>query len=163
MRHDTSATVGRRRTAVPPLCSTALTLAGPGAGRTAVVLGCAGGVEATALLELGWTVIGIDEDPSAHDAVRAMTDVEGLGRLTTVVGSLPRMSRLPDADLVHARSALLADGARQLWGRITTALRPGGYVAARITEGDESLLRGWELLSERWIAPQVVEVVARRA
>ncbi|WP_167002725.1 methyltransferase domain-containing protein [Mumia sp. ZJ430] len=161
MRHDTSPRVGIPRSTVPPLCSTALTLAGAGAGRTAVVIGCPNGVEATALLGLGWTVIGIDEDPEVHERVRAAADVAALDRLTTVVGTLPRMSRLPDADLVLTRTALLGDAGPTLWPRVVEALRPGGLLAARLTATSAGLLRGWALLSERYSGP-MLEVVARR-
>ncbi|MBW9205061.1 class I SAM-dependent methyltransferase [Mumia sp. zg.B53] len=162
MRNERPPTVSPRRTAVPPLCSTALALVGPGKGRTAVVVGCAAGAEATALLELGWTVIGIDEDPATCDAVRARAGTEALDRLTLVAESLPQLSGLPDADLVHVRSALLRSGSEQLWAHIQAALRPDGLVAVRLGESNVSRLRGWETLSERWVAPHVLEVVARR-
>ncbi|WP_370613923.1 hypothetical protein [Mumia sp. Pv 4-285] len=81
----------------------------------------------------------VDENPAAHEAVRATADLRALDRLTTV-----------------------AAGAPQLWARITDALRPGGCIAARIPAADVFLLRGWTRLSERAVATGVLEVVARR-
>ena len=161
VRHDTSPGVGTARSPLTPLCATALTLVGRGEGRTAVVIGCAQGIEAIALLRLGWTVVGIDEDPGAHERIRAATDVTSFDRLTPVLGSLGQMTRLPAADMVLARSALLGDDGRAKWHLVVQALRPGGYLAARLSVGSAGLLRGWELLSERYTGT-TLEVVARR-
>lgn len=125
------------------------------------MIGCANGAETTALLSLGWTVIGIDEDPDAHEKVRALIDEAARDRLTSVVGSAADQDQLPEADLVLTRTALLGEHAASLWPRIVAALRPGGILAARLTESTARRLRGWELLSERYTGA-TVEVVARR-
>ncbi len=125
------------------------------------MIGCANGAETTALLALGWTVIGIDEDPDVHEKLHALTDEASRERLTSVVGSAAGQDRLPEADLVLTRSALLGEHATSLWPRIVEALRPGGILAARLTEATARRLRGWELLSERYTGA-TLEVVARR-
>ncbi|AEV81582.1 SAM-dependent methyltransferase [Actinoplanes sp. SE50] len=111
--------------AVRDTCRIAMDLAGPGAGRTAVDLGCGAGIETRALLDAGWRV-------SAYDSEPAM--LAGLDHpwLTAHRLRFEAIGALPPADLVYAGYALpwqTRGSFDRLWTLIRTAVRPGGRIA----------------------------------
>lgn len=117
---------GRRPRA---LVESALSVAGPGEGRTAVELGCGVGIEAKALAEAGWCVHTFDRDPSVVPAL------EALARdwpITHTTADLSGIAELPEVDLVFSSVGIpfvsRADFPR-LWKAINSALRPGGVLA----------------------------------
>src|SRR5688500_4932830 len=57
---------GQTTRPVRDLCRRAMTLAGPGNGRTAIDLGCGAGRETRALLDAGWRVLAIDNEPGTE-------------------------------------------------------------------------------------------------
>ncbi|KUL31513.1 class I SAM-dependent methyltransferase [Actinoplanes awajinensis] len=108
-------------------CRRAMELAGPGAGRTAVDLGCGAGRETRALLESGWRVTAFDGDPTMLSAVDQPHPALTARRL-----SFEQITELPDTDLIHAAYALPWQDRPhfdRLWTMIRSALRPGGWIA----------------------------------
>ena len=90
----------------------------------AVDLGIGGGRDATVLLERGWRVVGIDNEP----AVLALPRHPRL----TLRREPFETAALPQADLVNASFSLpfcRPDVFPAFWCRIQAALRPGGRFA----------------------------------
>ncbi|MEU4236971.1 methyltransferase domain-containing protein [Actinoplanes sp. NPDC026619] len=112
--------------AVRELCADVIELAGPGAGRTAVDLGCGAGIEAAALLAAGWRVHAVDSAPGTIERVGVH---EGL---TVVEADLATLGGLPAAGLIYSGYSLqylAPEGFERLWGMIRDSLRPGGWLA----------------------------------
>ncbi|MEV6347716.1 class I SAM-dependent methyltransferase [Actinoplanes sp. NPDC051851] len=112
---------------VRDLCRRALTLTGPGAGRTAVDLGCGAGRETEALLRAGWRVLAVDRGPAL--------DIPANDLLTVLAAGFEELDGLPPADLVYAGYALpyqTRESFDRLWTVIRSALRPGGRVAVDV-------------------------------
>ncbi len=111
-------------------CRHAMELAGPGASRAAVDLGCGAGRETRALLEAGWQVTAYDSEPtmlSAVDRAHPSLTAHRLG--------FEEIAELPPADLIYAGYALpFQDRASfdRLWTLIRTSLRPGGRLAVDV-------------------------------
>ncbi|MFI1993135.1 class I SAM-dependent methyltransferase [Actinoplanes sp. NPDC020271] len=108
-------------------CRRAMDLAGPGAGRTAVDLGCGAGRETRALLEAGWRVAAYDSEPAMLAGVDRSHPSLTAHRL-----GFQQITELPEADLIYAGYALPYQDRPsfdRLWTLIRTALRPGGLVA----------------------------------
>jgi trans-aconitate methyltransferase len=112
--------------AVRELCADVIELAGPGAGRTAVDLGCGAGIESAALLAAGWRVHAVDSAPGTAARVG---ERDGL---TVVEADLAALDRLPEAGLVYSGYSLQylapADFHR-VWALISECLAPGGWLA----------------------------------
>lgn len=111
-----------------PLCATVLDLAGPGAGRLAVDLGCGSGVETRALLGAGWRVLAVDSDPQLPTRFADLRPTDQLEVLVADLADVP----VPAASLVHAGYALpfvAPDRFGALWDRVRDALAPGGWLA----------------------------------
>ena len=106
-------------------------MAGRGAGRTAVDLGCGAGRETRALLDAGWRVHAIDGvAPALADLSPPLAQ-----RLTVEVRHFAQLAALPPADLVYAGYSLPyqpPDEFRRVWALIRSCLRPGGWIAANI-------------------------------
>ena len=119
---------------VRDLCREALRLAGPGAGRTAIDLGCGAGIETRALLAEGWHVHALDGSPETR-AVVLRTVGGAHPRLTVRSAHYEDIDSLPAADLIYAGYSLpYQDVAsfRRLWTMIRSALRPGGVLAVNL-------------------------------
>ena len=113
---------------VRPLCQQVLEVAGAGAGRTAVDLGCGAGVETRALLTAGWRVLALDGEPGTRD--RVLATVQGLHRDRLTVDTIPfrDLFALPAADLVYAGYSLPyvhPDDFTRVWGLVRASLGPG--------------------------------------
>jgi tellurite methyltransferase len=138
--------------------------AGPG---TAVDVGCGSGIDTTAMLDSGWTVLAIDAEPSAIDRLRVRA---GPRRALKVQLSPMEDVVLPPADLVWASYSLFfCDPARfpDLWSRIRAAVRPGGRFAGELLgnrdtwasmEGHTAFARNdAEALFDRWTVERFEE------
>lgn len=115
----------------PPrkLVLTAMEVAGPGAGRAAVELGCGIGVEARALADDGWQVHSFDGDVSVVQSLEALRDSRSVMHS---VRRLEELTSLPANDLTLACVSLPFVESRafpSLWQLILAGLRPGGVLA----------------------------------
>jgi SAM-dependent methyltransferase len=107
---------------------------GPGAGRTAVDLGCGEGTDALTLLARGWSVVAIDSERAGLDLLTARVP-PGSARQVRVVCASYADADLPRAHLVHAGFSLpfcAPDQFGDLWARIRRALLPGGILAGQL-------------------------------
>jgi SAM-dependent methyltransferase len=107
---------------------------GPGAGRTAVDLGCGEGTDALALLARGWSVVAIDSEQAGLDLFTARVPAGNAGQVRAVCASYADVD-LPRAHLVHAGFSLpfcAPDRFGDLWARIRRALLPGGIFAGQL-------------------------------
>jgi SAM-dependent methyltransferase len=98
-------------------------------GDTALDVGCGDGTETRALLDAGFRVTAVDEDP---DAVRRSADLAGDERLTFVAAPMQRVV-WPHVDLLHAGLSLPfcpPEDFDALWTGLRDALVPGGVLAA---------------------------------
>jgi trans-aconitate methyltransferase len=130
---DHWATYNARQAARPvrELCRRAIAIAGPGAGRSAVDLGCGAGRETRELLEAGWRVLALDGEPGTE--TRLLRTIGGRHpALTIKTIKFHDVYALPAADIVHAGYALPfqpRDSFDRLWTIVRSALRPGGRIA----------------------------------
>ncbi|BEL10136.1 class I SAM-dependent methyltransferase [Actinoplanes sichuanensis] len=112
-------------------CQRVLALAGPGAGRTAVDLGCGAGRETRAFLDAGWRVLALDGEPGTE--ARLLRTIGGRhAALTIKTSRFQDLYDLPPADLVHAGYSLPFQTRAEfdrVWTLIRSVLRPGGRVA----------------------------------
>jgi trans-aconitate methyltransferase len=118
-----------------PLCTELITLAGDGAGRHAVDLGCGAGIETLALLRAGWRVYATDAAPGTRERVLAITDEADPARLTVDVTDLRTLRDLPPADLIYAGYSLPYVGPEHfphVWGLIRARLRPGAWLGVNL-------------------------------
>jgi SAM-dependent methyltransferase len=107
---------------------------GPGAGRTAVDLGCGDGTDALALLARGWSVVAMDREQAGLDLLTARVPPGSTGQIRVVCTSYAEAD-LPRAHLIHAGFSLpfCAPGEfPDLWARIRQALLPGGICAGQL-------------------------------
>jgi SAM-dependent methyltransferase len=107
---------------------------GPGAGRTAVDLGCGEGTDTLTLLARGWSVVAIDSEQAGLDLLTARVPA-GSARQVRVVCASYADADLPRAHLVHAGFSLPFCAPNQfpdLWARIRRALLPGGIFAGQL-------------------------------
>ncbi|WP_229076080.1 trans-aconitate 2-methyltransferase [Actinoplanes sp. DH11] len=116
------------------LCRRAMTLAGPGAGRTAIDLGCGAGRETKALLDDGWRVLAHDSEPGTEP--RLLRAVGGRHEALGVrVCAFENLTTLPGADLIHASYSLpyqQRPSFDRLWTLMRSNLRPGGRLAVNL-------------------------------
>ncbi|HEX9647295.1 MAG TPA: class I SAM-dependent methyltransferase [Alphaproteobacteria bacterium] len=102
----------------------------------ALDLGCGSGRDAVELLARGWSVLAIDAEPAAIEALRARPEItaSARSRLETRVARF-EAARWPRVDLVNASFALpLVPPAAfaGLWRRIVASLKPGGRFAGQL-------------------------------
>lgn len=124
------------------LCA-ALDLLGPQteAGQ-AVDLGCGAGNETRALLQAGWQVLALDQEPTAIEWVQAIGAAYPSVRLQTALQRFETLETLPPSSLIHAGMALPfchPDYFEQFWSVVTAALLPGGVFVGQLF-GDRD---GW--------------------
>ncbi len=107
----------------------------PGAGRTAIDLGCGEGIEVSALLAEGWVVHAVDGEPAALSRLAERTDPDDLPRLHIHHQDYADLVALPPADLIHASYALPycpPEHLDRVWTAVREALRPGGVLACQL-------------------------------
>ncbi len=107
---------------------------GPDDPRFAVDLGCGNGRDAVELVRRGWSVLAVDAQAEAIEALKARTELPEQARLETLVARFEAIV-LPEADLVNSGFALPLVPPRafpDLWDGIVTALRPGGRISCQL-------------------------------
>ncbi|TGG92973.1 class I SAM-dependent methyltransferase [Natronospirillum operosum] len=131
------------RRPVSPLLKRAMThLPAQPQPRQAVDLGCGSGSETRFLLEAGWDVFAVDQEPGAIERVRNLQPADSTARLETKVSSFEALDTLPESMLIHAGLSLPFCHPRsfpELWRLILSALGPGGVFVGHLF-GDRD---GW--------------------
>ncbi len=123
------------------LCQEVVSLAGPGAGRPAVDLGCGAGVETAALLGAGWRVHALDGDPTTPRLVRTTTGGEEETRLSVAVVPFAELTDLPPTDLLYSGYALPYASPQdfpRVWAAVRRSLRPGAWLAVNLFGANDS-------------------------
>jgi trans-aconitate methyltransferase len=118
-----------------PLCEELVALAGHGAGRQAVDIGCGAGVETSTLLRAGWRVHAIDSAPGTRERVSQTVGEDYRDDLTIETMDLSALAELPAADLIYAGYSLpylAPHGFRRVWTTIRDSLRPGAWLAVNL-------------------------------
>ena len=115
-----------------PLLIEALTYCGDRAAvattRWAADVGCGDGMETLALLQAGWHVLAIDQQPEAIRLVQMKVAPELQPRLLTRVTAFEQLD-LPAVDFAYAGFSLpfcTPQHFSRLWATIVAALAPGG-------------------------------------
>jgi tellurite methyltransferase len=101
------------------------------ASRLAVDLGCGAGNETFALLDAGWTVLAIDQQPEALARIRALVTPDQQSRLTLQAAAFEDVD-LPASDFIWASVSLPFSTPGDfsiVWEKIIAALKPGGRFA----------------------------------
>jgi tellurite methyltransferase len=97
----------------------------------AIDLGCGVGIETTELLNHGWKVLAIDNQPEAIAHVRAHVSAEQQGRLEAQTVSFENV-KLPPADLIWAGLSLPfcpPEHFDRLWNKLVASLGSGSRFA----------------------------------
>jgi trans-aconitate methyltransferase len=103
-------------------------------GLQAIDLGCGEGTDTLALLQQGWHVLAIDQQPAAIARLQAQTPAELRVRLQTQIVSFEEVN-LPPADLIYAGFSLpfcQPSHFSVFWDKLVNALSPGGRFAGQI-------------------------------
>ncbi len=106
----------------------------PGDRRFAVDLGCGNGRDAVELLRRGWSVLAVDAEAAAIEALKARPEMPEQPELETMVARFEAIT-LPAADLINSGFALPLVPPRafpDLWDGIIDALRSGGRVSCQL-------------------------------
>ncbi len=127
----------------------------------AVDLAAGEGRDAAELVRRGWRVLAIDGHPQAIARMAARVDVPDWSRLRTVQAMMED-APLPECDLLNASFALpfcLPHRFAELWERIVSAVRPGGWFCGQLF-GDRDT---WAALPDRshQTREQAMEMLAR--
>jgi SAM-dependent methyltransferase len=100
----------------------------------AVDLGCGSGIDTVAMLDEGWRVFSTDAEEEAIRRLGARVPPASRDRVRMLVARMEEVE-LPPADLIWAGFSLFfCDPLRfpDVWGRIGTAVRPGGRFAGEL-------------------------------
>jgi tellurite methyltransferase len=117
-----------------PLLLDAMARFGAVTGLQAIDLGCGEGTDTVALLQQGWRVLAIDEQPEAIARLNAQIPEELRERLQTQTVAFAEMT-LPLVDLIYAGFSLpfcRPDHFAAVWAKILNALPSGGRFAGQI-------------------------------
>ena len=118
------------------LLARAMNLAGNQAvARQAIDLGCGAGKEAQQLMQSGWDVLAVDNEPEAITRTIANCSGALAGKLTTCLSDFECLHALPRSSLVHAGLALpfcRPKSFKQLWDQVLHALEPGGIFVGHL-------------------------------
>ncbi|NUP53584.1 MAG: class I SAM-dependent methyltransferase, partial [Catenulispora sp.] len=126
---------GQATREVRPLLLDVLTVAGDGAGRQAIDLGCGLGRETDALLRAGWRVHAVDFAPNTEQNLRTTTRPSDRDRLTVQVQGFDALESLPTADLIYAGFSIpyIPRAAfDHLIALARASITPGGLFAANL-------------------------------
>jgi trans-aconitate methyltransferase len=102
--------------------------------RCAIDLGCGDGTESLILLEQGWQVLAVDQEPTAIERLLARTPPALRPSLTTQVASFHAMVWRP-ADLIYAGASLPFCPPQHfdaVWRSLRLTLKPGGRFAGHL-------------------------------
>jgi len=100
----------------------------------AIDVGCGDGTETFHLLQNGWRVLAIDQQPAAVARVQSLVPPQLQRHLETRVAPFENLT-LPPADFVYAGFSLpFCHPAKfdSLWAEMTAAIRPGGRFAGQL-------------------------------
>jgi tellurite methyltransferase len=100
-------------------------------GRFAVDLGCGAGRDTFELLQRGWKVLAVDNEPQAIRWIRSAMLPEHRPRLSTRLVSFEHL-KLPKCDLVNASYSLPFCQPKRFdafWRKVTSSLHSGGRFA----------------------------------
>lgn len=117
-----------------PLFVRALAHCDAGAGRQAIDLGCGDGVESLLLLQQGWRVLAIDQEPEAIAMVQQRTPDALRAALETQEAAF-HTATLPPAHLIYAGASLpfcAPQHFADVWAEVLRALQPGGLLACHL-------------------------------
>lgn len=115
--------------------------------RHAIDLGCGEGRDTAELIRRGWRVTAVDAHPEAIRRLRRRPGLSDEPRLSVVQAALEDV-HIPRVDLVVASFSLpfcRPERFGDLWGRIVTALAPGGRLCGQLF-GDRDT---WAALPDR--------------
>lgn len=118
------------------LLRTALGLASnPESIKKAVDLGCGSGIETRALLQAGWDVLAIDQEPAAIEMVHAIGLDHPAVKLETATERFESLESLPPSSLIHAGMSLPfchPERFEKFWSVVVSALLPGGIFVGQL-------------------------------
>ncbi len=104
------------------------------ASLAAVDLGSGSGRDTVEILRRGWSVLAIDAELAAIEALKARPDLPPDARLSTMVHRF-ETAKWPAVDLVNSSFALPLcppDTFPEMWRRIQDSLHPGGRVSCQL-------------------------------
>ncbi len=99
----------------------------------AIDLGCGIGIEVAALLEDGWSVVAIDQNVGAIEALKSLKSQDISDRLQILQTSFEELSHLPPSDFIfsfHSLPFCKAESFKSLMGLVSQSLKPGAILAA---------------------------------
>jgi len=100
----------------------------------AVELGCGSGVDTIKLAKSGWRVYAVDSTPDGFTNIISKLPEEKRGSVECVHAYFEDM-RIPEADLVYSVFSVpfcRPEYFDEFWGRIVSAIRPGGRFAGNL-------------------------------
>lgn len=99
--------------------------------RHAIDLGFGDGIETLALLDAGWHVFAIDNEPAALERLRSKSKPQHETHLTLDTASFEEFDP-PETDFLFAGLSLpfcRPEAFDRVWGKLAGAIRPGGGVS----------------------------------
>lgn len=132
---------------VRPLYSKAIELlsAADSFHSTAVDLGCGAGIETADLLQRGWNVVAIDQEPSSISAVDALTRQQSSQKLKTICSRFEDLIEIPKAELIYSYHSLpfcRTDHLDSLMSLICNAVKPNGIFAGSFFGLNDEWVKG---------------------
>jgi len=97
-------------------------------------LGCGDGTETQALLDAGWQVLAIDNEPAAVALLQSETRADHRSQLELRTASFEEFE-LPKSDFVYAGFSLpfcRPEHFERVWANLAACIRPGGRFAGQL-------------------------------